>query len=105
MGGRVFTVQNFRDVQISDFRCASHKENIGGFYVPMDDAVGVEDLESFENIEGYLPNEILAEFMVFFILLFYEALDDGKSTARSPPSAYSMSMQSVLPNSSKKALL
>ena len=71
----------------------------------MDDVVGVEDLESFQDIEGYLPYEIFAEFMMFFILLFYEALGDGKVTARSPPSAYSMSMQSVLPNSSMKALL
>jgi hypothetical protein len=71
----------------------------------MDDMVGVQDLETPEDIEGHLPDEVLAELLVLLILPFDETLGNGRDTARSPPSAYSIKMQRVLPNYSKKALL
>ena len=48
---------------------------------------------------GDLPDEILGEFMAFLSLPLDETLDKIKNTARSPPSANSMRMQRVEPNS------
>lgn len=65
----------------------------------MDNLVVVEDLESSQDIVGDLPNEILGEFMAFLSLPLDETLDKIKNTARSPPSANSIRMQRVEPNS------
>lgn len=69
----------------------------------MDDIAVVESLKSSQDIVGDLPDEIFCELLSFISFLFNESLSDESSTARSPPSAYSMSMQRVLPISSKKA--
>lgn len=71
----------------------------------MDDVVGMQDFKAPKDMKGHLPDEILAKLLVLLNLLFDEALGNGNDTARSPPSAYSMRIQRVLPNSSKKALL
>ena len=65
----------------------------------MDDLVIMEDLESSQDIVGDLPNEILGEFMAFLSLPLDETLDKIRNTARSPPSANSIRMQRVEPNS------
>jgi hypothetical protein len=67
--------------------------------------VGVEYLESVEDVEGHGPDEVFLYFLAFFYLLFDDCLHGGIGTARSPPLAYSMMMQRVLPSYSKKAVL
>ena len=58
----------------------------------MNYAVLVEGVEGFEKIEGDLPYEILVEFLASLFFPLDETLAKIKSTARSPPSAYSITM-------------
>ena len=99
MCGGVLAFKHFGDVEIPDFGSTSHEEDVGRFDIPMYDMVVMEYFEPFENVVGYLPYKILAEFLQFFFFLLDEALGDKRDTARSPPSANSMRMQRVLPNS------
>lgn len=69
----------------------------------MNDAIIMERLQSFEYIIGTLPDEVFANLLVFIDFTLYQTLNQHIFTAKSPPSAYYIKMQRVLPNSSKKA--
>jgi hypothetical protein len=69
----------------------------------MDYLTVVKSLESFEKIIGYLPDEVLIEALCLLSFTFDHGLDMRVCTARSPPSAYSMTMLRVLLALSKKA--
>ena len=71
----------------------------------MDDMIGMEDLQSHKDVISDLPDEVFIDFLMLLYLFLDQPLNKQNFTATSPPSAYSISMQSVLPNSSKKALL
>lgn len=103
MSRGIFPFEDFRNVEISYFGDSSDEEYIGWFNVPVNDIAIMESLQSSKNIVGNLPDKVFCELLSFVPLLLDESLSDELSTARSPPSAYSMRMQRVLPISSKKA--
>ncbi len=105
MSGSILTLKYFGNIEISDFSSASHEEDVSGFDIAMYNVVVMEYFESLKDVVGDLPDEVLTELIHFFLFLLDETLGDEKYTARSPPSANSMRMQRVLPNSSKKARL
>jgi hypothetical protein len=37
----------------------------------MDDMVGMQDLQSLQDIEGHLPDEVLAELLMLLTFLLY----------------------------------
>ena len=64
----------------------------------------MQNVQSFQEVIGYLPYEILVKPLISLSFSFDYALNKKESTARSPPSAYSITMQRLLVWESKKAL-